>query len=199
MKIKTWKRRLARSCITFGLCLSGCTHWLQCERDREIYIATAAEYARNWLQVAEGKRSQQKSSPSPASTLNGFLKAGRKHRCIDFVKSKSFFPQIAPQRMLKTSNFGLKTCIPPWRLENWAPFVANAFTASGPFAKICGHIFGQKLQVMNKCSRQNHRRCNTWIRSWIRVDFILYPGSKCHHWIKLPQVWEKILLKQKEY
>lgn len=102
MKIKTWKRRLARSCITFGLCLSGCTHWLQCEREREIYQATAAENARNWLQVAEGKRSQQKSSPSTA-TLNGLLKAGRKHRYIDFVKSKSFYQQIAPHRMLKTS------------------------------------------------------------------------------------------------
>lgn len=117
MKIKTWKRRLARSCFTFGLCLSGCTHWLQCERDREIYIATAAEYARNWLQVAEGKRSQQNSSPSPASTLNGFLKAGRKHRYIryiDFVKSKSFFQQIAPQRMLKTSILDSKLA---YRLE----------------------------------------------------------------------------------
>ena len=203
MKIKTWKRRLARSCITFGLCLSGCTHWLQCERERDLHSYSSRE-CKKLITSGRRKTISTKIFAKSSQYFKWIFESWQETSIYRLRQIQVFLPTNSASKDAENLHFGLKTCTPPWRLENWAPFVANAFTASGLFAKICGRIFGQKLQVMNKCSRQSLRR---WefpfdkleFRSWIRVDFILYLGSKCHHWIKLPQVWEKTLLKQKEY
>ena len=77
-------------------------------------------------------------------------------------------------------------------VENWAPFVANASTPENGRKKICLAHRGQKLQargtknsgkIFGVASFQAIN-LNLKLNHFISISNL---GSKCHHWIKLPE------------